>query len=170
MTRMVQRSMCCPCGIDKILALGLCSTCYTLKRQDDEYYGGHREEVLARDGYRCAVPGCTTLKRGKRSVAVHHRMPGNNDPKLMITLCLACHAKVTRTRFLRQAWPPLLRALWREQHPKGHEQTALSFLEKRPPAKLGLLFGEVGKQDQVVPPCSCGNTRAFSETHIMFSL
>ena len=83
-----QRVMHCPCGNAKVLALGLCSTCYTLKRQDEEYFGGHREEVLARNGYRCAVPGCTTLKRGKRSVAVHHRMPGNNDPKLMITLCL----------------------------------------------------------------------------------
>ncbi len=47
------------------------------------------------------MPGCTTLKRGKRSIAVHHRMPGNNDPKLMITLCLACHAKVTRTLFVQ---------------------------------------------------------------------
>ncbi len=97
MTRLVQRSICCPCGNDKVLALGLCATCYTLKRQDEEYFGGHREAVLTRDGKRCAVPGCATLKRGKRSIAVHHRKPGNSDPKLMITLCLACHAKVTRT-------------------------------------------------------------------------
>ena len=68
-----------------------------LKRQDEEYFGGQREAVLTRDGNRCAVPGCTTLKRGKRSIAVHHRKPGTSDPKLMITLCLACHAKVTRT-------------------------------------------------------------------------
>jgi hypothetical protein len=27
----------------KSLALGLCSTCYTLKRQDEEYFGGLRE-------------------------------------------------------------------------------------------------------------------------------
>ena len=93
MARLAQRSICCPCGNDKVLALGICATCYTLKRQDEEHFEGHREEILARDGSRCAVPGCTTLKRGKRSVAVHHRMPGNSDPKLMITLCLACHAK-----------------------------------------------------------------------------
>ncbi len=142
MTRLAQQSMCCPCGNDKVLALGVCATCYTLKRQDEEYFGGHREEVLARNGYRCAVPGCTTLKRGKRSVAVHHRMPGNNDPKLMITLCLPCHAKVSRTRYLRQAWPSLLRVLWREQHPKGHEQTGLDFLEKKPPVELIPLFPE----------------------------
>jgi hypothetical protein len=108
-------SMCCPCGIEKVLALGLCATCYTLRRQDEEYFGGHREEVLKRDEYRCAVPPCTTLKRGKRSVAVHHRRPGNNDPKWMITLCLSCHAKITRTQFLRWDWPPLLIILWREQ-------------------------------------------------------
>ncbi len=137
--------MCCPCGNDKVLALGLCATCYTLKRQDEEYFGGHREEVLARDGYRCAVPGCTMLKRGRRSIAVHHRMPGNSDPKLMITLCLTCHARVTRTRYLRWEWPPLLRVLWREQHPEGHEQTVLNLSEKKPPAKLVRLFGEEAK-------------------------
>lgn len=140
MARVIQRSICCPCGNDKVLALGLCATCYTLKRQDEEYFGGHREEVLARDGCRCAVPGCTTLKRGKRSVAVHHRIPGKSDPKLMITLCLACHAKVTRTQVLRREWPPLLRVLWREQHPEGHEQTALDFKERKPAAEAVSLF------------------------------
>ena len=140
MARVLQRSICCPCGNDKVLALGLCATCYTLKRQDEEYFGGHREEVLARDAYRCAVLGCTTLKRGKRSIAVHHRKPGNSDPKLMITLCLACHAKVTRTQVLCREWPPLLRTLWREQHPYGHEQTAIDFLENRPPVEAIPLF------------------------------
>lgn len=140
MPRQLQRSFCCPCGNNKVLALGLCATCYTLKRQDEEYFGGYREEVLARDGCRCAVPGCTILKRGKRSVAVHHRMPGNNDPKLMITLCLACHAKVTRTQFLCREWPRLLRVLWREQHPSGHEQTAIDFSGTMSTAKRVPLF------------------------------
>ncbi len=31
-----QRVMHCPCGNSKILALGLCATCYRLKRQDEE--------------------------------------------------------------------------------------------------------------------------------------
>jgi signal transduction histidine kinase len=35
----------------EILALGLCATCYTLKRQDAEYFGGLQEQVLERDGY-----------------------------------------------------------------------------------------------------------------------
>ncbi|MBB5060757.1 hypothetical protein HDF16_005493, partial [Granulicella aggregans] len=55
--------------------------------------------MLKRDDYRCRVPGCSTIKRGKRSVAVHHREPGNSDPVKMLTLCLPCHAKVTRTLF-----------------------------------------------------------------------
>ena len=50
-----QRVMHCPCGNAKVLALGLCATCYTLKRQDEEYFGGLREAVLERDGYRCRV-------------------------------------------------------------------------------------------------------------------
>ena len=48
-----QRVMHCPCGNARLLALDLCSTCYTLKRQDQEYFGGLRETVLERDGHRC---------------------------------------------------------------------------------------------------------------------
>ena len=142
MGRLLQGSICCPCGRDEILALGVCATCYTLKRQDEEYFGGHREEVLERDGYRCRVPECTTLKRGKRSVAVHHRKPGIDDPKWMITLCLACHAKVTRTLFLRRWWPKLLIVLWREQHPTAHEQKTLEFQADQPLALPIPLFLE----------------------------
>ena len=130
----------CSCGAEKVLALGLCSTCYTLKRQDEEYFGDHREAVLARDSYRCVVPGCTTLKCGKRSIAVHHRRPGDSDPKLMLTLCLACYAKVTRTQLVQHDWPPFLRELWREQHPDGNEQTRLDFGKKSPAPRTAALF------------------------------
>ncbi len=138
-----QRVMHCPCGNQRILALGLCATCYSLKRQDAQYFGGHREEILARDRYRCRVPNCTTVKRGKRSVAVHHRVPGNSDPKLMLTLCLICHAKVTRTRFVQGDWHPFLRELWREQHPDGHEQTNLDFVVKRTVPERVPLFSDL---------------------------
>jgi hypothetical protein len=137
--------MCCPCGREKILALGLCSTCYTLKRQDEEYFGGHREEVLARDGYRCRIPGCRKAGTAKRTLAVHHREPGNNDPDLMITLCLAHHAMVTRTQMLCKDWPVLLRILWREQHPEAHEQTALDFTVKKSVIKLVPLFPDASE-------------------------
>lgn len=135
----------CPCGNAKVLAKGLCATCYTLKRQDEAYFGGHRELVLKRDEYRCRVPECTTVKRGKRSVAVHHREPGNSDPAKMITLCLGCHAKVTRTLFLDNHWPELLRVLWREQHPTGQEQAALNFTAEPAAAEPRKLFKDIGR-------------------------
>jgi hypothetical protein len=111
----VQRVMLCRCGNPKILALGLCPTCYTLRRQDDAYYGGLREAVLDRDDRRCRT--CPNLKRQKP--AVHHRVPGISKLELMITLCLGCHAKVTRTQFLQDDWPELLRILGESSTRKG---------------------------------------------------
>jgi 5-methylcytosine-specific restriction endonuclease McrA len=138
MKRPAQGSLHCPCGNRKILALGLCSTCYTLKRQDEEHFGGLREAVLERDGKRCRV--CDASGRDKRSIIVHHRVPGKSVLNLMISLCPGCHAKVHRTRTVRSAIPPLLLKLWREQHPKGHEQTALNFKVQGPAAAPVALF------------------------------
>ncbi|MDQ2842795.1 MAG: HNH endonuclease [Acidobacteriota bacterium] len=120
----IQRSLHCRCGRGKVLALGMCATCYTLKQQDEEYFGGLREQVLKRDGYCCR--GCGASGRGKRSIVVHHRVPGISRLHLMISLCPACHAIVSRTRVVRRRMPALLLELWREQHPDGHEQTSLS--------------------------------------------
>ena len=88
----VQRSLHCPCGNRKILALGLCSTCYTLERQDDENFGGLREAVLERDGKRCRV--CDASGRDKRFIIVHHRVPGKSVLHLMIGISARCHAIV----------------------------------------------------------------------------
>jgi hypothetical protein len=134
----IQRTLHCGCGREKILALGLCSTCYTLKRQDEEYFGGLREAVLERDGYCCRV--CGASGRRKRSIVVHHRVPGKSLLHLMISLCPACHAKVGRTKAVLSEMPPLLLELWREQHPNGHEQTILSFREQEKPSRMLLLF------------------------------
>jgi len=134
----VQRALHCRCGREKILALGLCATCYTLKRQDDEYFGGLREQVLERDGYCCRV--CGASGRRKRSIVVHHRVPGKSLLHLMISLCPGCHAKVGRTKVVLSQMPPLLLELWREQHPRGHEQTALDFKANFPAAKSAPLF------------------------------
>ena len=62
MKKGIPTAICCPCGNEKILALGLCATCYTLKRQDAEYFGGLREQVLERDGYACRVCGDPILE------------------------------------------------------------------------------------------------------------
>lgn len=123
--RGLQQVMHCPCGRSRIVAHGLCATCYTLKRQDEVNFGGLREAVLERDGYRCRV--CDRPGRTKRSIIVHHRMPGRSILRLMISLCPGCHAKVHRTIAVRKRMPPLLLQLWREQHPRGHEQRQLEF-------------------------------------------
>jgi 5-methylcytosine-specific restriction endonuclease McrA len=102
-----------------------------LKRQDEEYFGGLREAVLERDGYRCR--GCGAPGREKRSIIVHHRVPGVSKLELMISLCPGCHAKVERTKTVLSEMTPLLLALWREQHTEAQEQIMLGFdgLEQR---------------------------------------
>ena len=140
-----QRSMHCRCGNRNILAIGSCSTCDTLKRQNEEHFGGLREAVLERDGKRCRV--CDASGRDKRSIIVHHRVPGKSVLSLMMSLCPACHAKVHRTRVVMSAMPPLLLKLWREQHPKGHGQTNLDFKVQGPAAKrIPLIDIEVAKK------------------------
>lgn len=136
-----QTAMHCPCGRAKILALGLCSTCYTLKRQDAEHFGGLREAVLERDGYRCRV--CDASGRGKREIIVHHRVPGKSVLHLMIALCPACHAKIHRTKAALSVMPPLLLKLWREQNPDGQEQIALDFTCQQPAGKRVPLFADL---------------------------
>ena len=59
---------------------------------------------------------------------------------LMISLCPACHAKVHRTLAVLSEMPPLLLQLWREQHPKGHEQKMLNFSARGPAAQHVSLF------------------------------
>jgi hypothetical protein len=56
---------------------------------------------------------------------VHHRRPGCDQEKWLITLCPACHATVERPERVDRYLPPLLLALWREQHPDAGEQLAL---------------------------------------------
>jgi hypothetical protein len=143
--RLAQRSMHCRCGNPKILAHGLCATCYTLKRQDEEYFGGLRETVLKRDGYCCQV--CGASGSTKRSIVVHHRKPGVSVLALMIALCLRCHAKVHRTKMLisRTPVPPLLLQLWREQHPNGQEQNFLDFHVQSESYERVRLFVDVSK-------------------------
>lgn len=135
-----QIAMHCRCGVSKILALGLCATCYTLKRQDEQYFGGLREAVLERDNYRCRV--CDKPGGRKRGIIVHHRVAGKSVLSLMISLCPGCHAKVHRTKAVLGSMPPLLLKLWREQHPDGHEQKTLDFSKGSPASQARKLFFE----------------------------
>ncbi len=132
MTKSVQRALFV--RRESILANGLCAGCYTLKRQDAEYFGGLREAVPERDGYRCRV--CDAPGGRKWEMIVHHRVPGKSVLALMISLCPGCHARIHRTKVVLSAMPPLLLKLWREQHPKGHEQVQLDFNSRTPAAKI----------------------------------
>jgi hypothetical protein len=48
--------------------------------------------------------------------------------------------KVHLTKAVLSRMPPLLLELWREQHPKGHEQTMLDYTVKTPEARSVPLF------------------------------
>lgn len=143
MRKPVQGAMHCRCGNAKIIAHGLCWTCYSLKRQDEAYFGGLREKVLERDGYRCRV--CAELPEVDRLCigqppSVHHRVPGVSKLHLMITLCAAHHARIERLQVAAKPMSPLLLTLWREQHPQGHEQKMLCFAPLHASPELSRLF------------------------------
>lgn len=138
MKKGTQRVMHCRCGRQRVLANGMCATCYTLRRQDEAHFGGLREVVLDRDGHCCRV--CGASGRDKRSIIVHHRVPGRSILKLMISLCPACHARIHKTRMVLSEMPKLLLELWREQHPFGQEQTRLDFQTRGPAATAARLF------------------------------
>jgi hypothetical protein len=89
------------------------------------------------------VVGCVMLRAGINAPSSSITgSPGRSVLNLMISLCPGCHAKVHRTRAVLTAMPPLLLKIWREQHPKEHEQTILNFSDKRTPAKHVHLFDE----------------------------
>ena len=134
MTKLRQHVMHCRCGKAKVLAHGMCAVCYTLKRQDEEHFGGLREKVLERDGYRCRV--CDASGRDKRSIIVHHRVPREVSSR---SHDLALSLPAMRRSIGRASWcGSCLLFCWsygEEQHPQAHEQTALNFSPVRPPAK-----------------------------------
>lgn len=114
-----QRGMfCLGCGSARLCAREMCRACYNAHYRSQTYFSGFREEVLDRDGWRCRVCGEPTN-------VVHHRRPGKNHPRYLISLCPAHHAVVTRLLLLDHPLPPLLFLLWREQHPDAPEQRLL---------------------------------------------
>ena len=99
----------CTCG-SPVVKAGRCARCYANEWHDHRHFGGHRQEVIERDGHQCRA--C----QGREQLIVHHRL-SVSDPAWMITLCAGCHARVHRTFFIRYWMPALLVQLWEEQHP-----------------------------------------------------
>ncbi len=78
---------------------------------------------------------------------MHHRVPRKSILALIISLCAGCHARIHGTKVVLSAMPPLLLKLWREQHPKCHEQVQLDFTSKRITARAVPLFREEKELD-----------------------
>jgi len=80
----------CSCGAGLIAKAGLCLVYYRRDWHSKKYFGGFRDQVLERDGYRCRV-----CNRGTRVV---NHLRQLQDPYWMITLCASCHATVHRSQ------------------------------------------------------------------------
>ena len=117
----IQDSLWCHCGATPVNRRGLCRRCDRQRRLSEERFGGLRERILLRDASRCRCCGEGEFRR----LVVHHRRPGANSIRLLITLCRTCHVRVHRTWRPRFGFPPELRVLWREQYPKLAEQREL---------------------------------------------
>ena len=115
MTR--QLGLFCRCGQDPAIA-ELCRSCYFSQWRSRVRFGGNRDRALTRDARSCRV--C----QASAGVVVHHRAPGKNTTAHLMTLCRPCHAALHHRFQPSGWWPPLLVALWEEQH-EGPRQLAL---------------------------------------------
>lgn len=111
-----QESLWCSCGSLLVNRHGRCAGCERRRRLSLERFGGLREAALLRDRYRCRH--CRT----RDDLLVHHRRPGVNVLRLLITLCRRCHSRVHNTLRPQYEFPALLLTLWRESHPGVAEQ------------------------------------------------
>ena len=123
----LQESLLCGCGAEAIRS-GLCARCDRRERLSRENFSGLRTAVLIRDGCACRICGEPDLEK----LVVHHRKPGVDEMRHLITLCRRCHVRIHRT------WRPsfvfltfeLLRRLWREVNRNLAEQRLLALLSE----------------------------------------
>ena len=128
MLRLVQRALFCECGRDVPAVAGLCRRCYFADWRSRSYFGGYRERILARDRC-CQVCGggfrhlrSPPAAGGERGATAHRRLP---------RLSCALHR-----RHQLPGWaPPVLVALWEEQHPGWPLQLQLAWTDENSVAK-----------------------------------
>jgi hypothetical protein len=122
---MQQVALLCGCG-QEALRGGLCARCDRRERLSRENFSGLRTAVLIRDGCACRLCGECDLEM----LLVHHRRPGVDEMRWLLTLCRRCHNRVHHT--CRPGWWfltwDLLRRLWREANPDLPEQLPLALL------------------------------------------
>ena len=104
-----QLALLCQCGkAVELKRLGCCRSCYD-RRHSLRFFGGLRERVLRRDGFRCRA--CNTGS----PFLVHHRAI-DGEERSLITLCIRCHIRVHRWRRFRHKVSAMLVQLWTELH------------------------------------------------------
>jgi 5-methylcytosine-specific restriction endonuclease McrA len=99
----------------------LCRSCYERSRYSQRLFGGLRFEALVRDRFRCRV--CSS----PRYPVVHRRQPDQHQLETFITLCASCLGVVMYLDRPASWLPPLLLALWQEQHPGTIVQQQFEF-------------------------------------------
>jgi hypothetical protein len=105
-----QLALLCQCGkAVELKRLGSCRSCYDRRQHSLRFFGGLRERVIRRDGFRCRA--CGTGSR----LLVHHRFT-DNEERTLITLCIQCHVRVHRWRWFRHKVSSMLVQLWTELH------------------------------------------------------
>jgi 5-methylcytosine-specific restriction endonuclease McrA len=117
-----QRGLFCSCGGPLPRRAARCRSCTHGLWYSRRRFGGNREAVLERDGYRCRSCGAG---KAPRRLHVHHRRPGQDATEFLITLCARCHARVHCLRFNGRWLPEPLLVFWREQHPASPLQLQL---------------------------------------------
>ena len=105
-----QLALLCGCGkAVELKRLGCCRACYGRRQHSLRFFGGLRERVIRRDGFRCRACGVSLR------LLVHHRAR-DSDERTLITLCIRCHIRVHRWRWFRHRVSSTLAQLWTELH------------------------------------------------------
>jgi hypothetical protein len=105
-----QLALLCQCGkAVELKRFGCCRSCYDRRQHSLRFFGGLRERVVRRDGFRCRACGANSR------LLVHHRATDNEEHTL-ITLCIRCHVRVHRWRWFRHKVSSTLVQLWSELH------------------------------------------------------
>jgi hypothetical protein len=132
-----------PCGRQKVIALGLCASCYNLKRQNEECFGAYENRSSSGMSIDAAfaTPRAGIRVPSSSTIVFHHRLPGKSLLHLMISLPPA----MPRSTAPKRCSPACRNCCSSsgEQYPNGREQTMLDLKERGSAArKVPPLFAE----------------------------